>query len=58
MKTPEERRAWLRGVLQTLERVKATEDAALQVCTDLRITPEELSAFAEVEEAEARRQRR
>ena len=49
--TPEERRAYVRGVLSTCVSVRATMEVQMQVCKDLKILPEELDAFAEASKA-------
>ena len=40
--TPEERRAYVRGVLTACAEFKVPEDVTMKVCLDLRIDPGEL----------------
>jgi hypothetical protein len=40
--TPEERRAWVRGVMEACVEFKATEDVTVEVCRELGIQAEEL----------------
>jgi hypothetical protein len=54
--TPEERRAYVRGVLTTCSEFKVSEDVMAKVCMDLGIDPGELEDLGqELSSAKARK---
>ena len=43
--TPEQRKFYVRGVMEALDKAKATADVAVEVCRDLKLTSEDMKPF-------------